>query len=152
MSLRPAVGAAGVKPTPAQLADGESESKDALKREVKRQVAERLGWVAKARAQLTELEDRFLAEIADLPKVERQNRQSTFQESKGDRLAQLSELEAVQPTGVRLIGWAQIAAGVTSFEFAVGVVPVPEPGEYLLGIVALVSIGLMKVRTGIWRS
>lgn len=32
---------------------------------------------------------------------------------KKERLAQLSELEDVQPTTVRLIGWSQVGAGVT---------------------------------------
>jgi hypothetical protein len=113
MSLKPAVGPAGGKPTPAQLADGELEAKAALKREVKRQKAERLGWVGTARGQLTELEDRFLVEIAELPKAERQRRQATFQQLKNERLAQLAEIEEVHPTGIRLIGWAQVGAGVT---------------------------------------
>lgn len=113
MSLKPAVGTTGGRPTPAQLADGEVEAKAALKREVKRQKTERLGWVDKARAQITELEDRFLAEIAERPKGERLERQATFKKLKNDRLAQLAELEDVQPTGVRLLGWAQVGAGVT---------------------------------------
>src|SRR5262249_9701991 len=42
-----------------------------------------------------------------------QIRQATFRTLKNDRLAQLAELEDVQPTVVRLSGWAQVSAGVT---------------------------------------
>ena len=56
------------RPTPAQLADGETEAKAALRRELGRQKSERLAWVTKARNQLNDLEDRFLEEIAELPK------------------------------------------------------------------------------------
>ncbi len=52
ISLKSAIGPAGLKPTPAQLVDGEAEAKVALRREVARQKIERLGWVAKARQQL----------------------------------------------------------------------------------------------------
>jgi superfamily II DNA or RNA helicase len=113
ISLKPAVGPASVKPTPAQVVDGEAEAKAALRREVARQKTERLGWVEKARQQLNDLEDRFLDEIADLPKPERQARQSAFRTLKNERLAQLAELEDVQPTATRLIGWVEVGAGVT---------------------------------------
>jgi superfamily II DNA or RNA helicase len=113
ISLKPTVGSAGFKPTPAQLVDGEAEAKMALRREVDRQKTERLGWVEKARHQLDDLEDRFLAEIAELPKSDRQIRQASFRNLKNERLAQLAELEDVQPTAARLIGWAQVGAGVT---------------------------------------
>ncbi|MBM1169934.1 helicase-related protein [Microvirga arabica] len=113
MSLSPATGTAVSKPTPAQLTDGETEAKAALKRELDRQKAERLGWVEKARLQLNDLEDRFLAEIAELPKSERQHRQAAFLTLKSHRLSQLAELEDVQATAVRLIGWAEVTAGVT---------------------------------------
>jgi hypothetical protein len=113
MSLQPAVGLGAIKPAPAQLADGDSEAKAALRREIDRQKTERLGWVGKARRQLNELEDRFLAEIAELPKPERQARQSAFRNLKSERLAQLAELEDVQPTATRLVGWAQVGRGLT---------------------------------------
>lgn len=113
MSLKPGVGRAGAKPSPAQLVEGEVEAKAALAAEVRRQREERLGWVNKAREQLNELEDRFLEEIAELPKTARQGRQTVFAKLKADRLAQLSELEDVQPTAVRLVGWTQVGAGVT---------------------------------------
>jgi hypothetical protein len=112
LSLHAGVGPAGTNPTPAQLADGESEARDALRREAERQKAERLGWVGKARTQLNDLEDRFLSEIADRPKAERQARHAAFQTMKNERLSQLAALEDVQPTAVRLVGWAQVAAGV----------------------------------------
>lgn len=113
ISLKPTIGSAGTKPTPAQLADGEAEARAALRREVDRQKTERLGWVEKARHQLNDLEDRFLAEIAELPKIERQMRQGTFRTLKNERLNQLASLEDVQPTATRLIGWVQVGAGVT---------------------------------------
>ncbi len=116
MSLRAAVGPPGSKPTPAQLTDGELEAREALRREARRQKAERLGWVGKARSQLNDLEDRFLAEIAERPKAERQARLAAFKAVKNDRIAQLAELEDVQPTAVRLIGWANVGAGLTRDE------------------------------------
>jgi superfamily II DNA or RNA helicase len=74
MKLRAASEPAPARPTPAQLADGEAEAKAALRREVERQRSERLAWVTKARTQLDDLEDRFLEEIAELPKDVRQTR------------------------------------------------------------------------------
>ena len=102
LSLKPGVGAAGAKPSRVQLLDGEAEAKSALKREVDRQKRERLGWVEKARQQLTDLEDQVLAEIAERPRAERQARRAQFQALKQERLAQLEELEDVQPTVIRL--------------------------------------------------
>ena len=113
MSLRAAVGAPGMAPSPAQLADGEAEARAALGREVTRQKDERLGWVGEARKQLDDLENRFLAEVVELPRAERQARQSRFLTLKQARLYQLKELEDVQPTAVRLIGWVLVGAGVT---------------------------------------
>jgi superfamily II DNA or RNA helicase len=113
ISLKATAGPVSAKPTPAQLADGDAEARCALKREVDRQKTDRLGWVEKARQQLNDLEDRFLAEIAELPKAERQSRQVTFRTLKNERLVQLVELVNVQPTATRLIGWAQVCAGVT---------------------------------------
>jgi hypothetical protein len=113
MSLRAAIGPSGSRPTPAQLIDGEVEAREALRREAGRQKAERLGWVGKARNQLNDLEDRFLAEIAERPKAERQARLVAFKAVKNDRIVQLAELEDVQPTAIRLIGWANVGAGLT---------------------------------------
>ena len=111
MKLQASKEPARTRPTPAQLADGETEAKAALRREADRQRTERLAWVGKARSQLNDLEDRFLEEIAELPKPVRQSRTATFQALKGDRLAQLAQIEDVRPTAVRLVGWAQVAAG-----------------------------------------
>lgn len=112
MKLHPSSETARSRPTPAQLTDGEAEAKAALRREVDRQKKERLAWVTKARAQLSDLEDRFLEEIAEQPKATRQARTTTFQELKAERLKQLREIENVRPTGIRLVGWAEVAAGV----------------------------------------
>jgi superfamily II DNA or RNA helicase len=113
MSLKPGVGATAGRPTPAQLNDCDAEAKLALRREVDRQKLERLGWVDKARHQLNDLEDRLLLEIAERPKAERLARQAGFQVLKQERLSQLAQLEDVQPTATRLVGWAQVGAGVT---------------------------------------
>lgn len=99
-------------PSPAQLADGEQEARAALEREVTRQTFERLGWVVKARQQLTDFEDRFLQEIDDQPKAERLARRASFNLRKNARAAQLSEIEQVQATAVRLVGWTQVSAGL----------------------------------------
>jgi superfamily II DNA or RNA helicase len=112
MKLRPSDVPSLTCPTPAQLADGEREAKAALRREVRRQKSERLAWVDKARNQLNDLEDRFLEEIAELPRQVRQARTASFNVLKTDRLAQLSEIEDVRPTAARLAGWAHVAAGV----------------------------------------
>lgn len=101
------------KPAPAQVSEGLVEAKAALTREIERQRTERLGWVDKAKIQLNELEDRFLDEIAELPKAERQVRQASFNEQKKRRLEQLEAIGAVTASGVRPIGWVQVKAGVT---------------------------------------
>ena len=113
MSLACGVGPAGSKPTPAQLTDGQAEARAALDREVQSQREERFGWVGKARQQLTELEDRLNEEIAGLPLLERRARKDAFNRLRDERLAQLAELEDVQPTAVRLIGWTEVGAGVS---------------------------------------
>lgn len=112
MKLRPAAGPVPGRPTPAQLADGEAEAKACLRREVARQKSERLAWVTKAREQLNDLEDRFLEEIADMPKEVRRARTKTFQALKAQRVAQLAGIEDVRPTAARLVGWAHVSAGV----------------------------------------
>lgn len=111
LNLEPAAGRAAERPTPAQLADAEAKAKQALVAEIDRQKAERLDWVAKARRQLTEVENRLIDEIRDLPQEERQARRAAFQQEKGHRSAQLDVLEDVQPTGVRLVGWADVTGG-----------------------------------------
>jgi SNF2 family DNA or RNA helicase len=111
MKLQASSEPARARPTPAQLADGETEAKAALRREADRQRAERLTWLGKARSQLNDLEDQFLEEIAELPKPARQSRTASFQALKNDRLAQLAQIEDVRPTAVRLVGWAQVGAG-----------------------------------------
>jgi superfamily II DNA or RNA helicase len=113
MTLRPGNGGASSRPTPAQLNDGHAEARAALSREVSRQHTDRLGWVAKAREQLDELEDRFLEEISLLPRADRQRRQAGFSRLKQERLDQLRELEEVQATAVRLVGWVEVKAGLT---------------------------------------
>jgi superfamily II DNA or RNA helicase len=114
MSLRtPTSAAVGNRPSPAQLADGDAEAKSALKREVEHQKSERLGWIEKARIQLSDYEDRFYAEVSDLPKAERQSRIASFNARKASRRAQLEEIENVQATAVRLVGWATVKAGIT---------------------------------------
>lgn len=112
MKLQTSSDVAGSQPTPAQRTDGEAEAKAALRRELDRQKKERLAWVTKARSQLNDLEDRFLEEIAEKPKAVRQARTSTFQQLKIERLRQLGEIENVRPTAIRLVGWAEVAAGV----------------------------------------
>jgi len=112
MSLRPGTGNAD-RPTPAQFSDGKAAAKVALEREVQRQKSERLTWVAKARRQLNEFEDRFLEEVEDLPKAERQTRIASFDARKKARVAQLDEIEQIQATAIRLAGWARVDAGLT---------------------------------------
>jgi SNF2 family DNA or RNA helicase len=114
MSLKAATGSAGAKPTPAQFLDGDTEAREALRREAGRQKRERLGWVGKARDQLNDLEDRLLAEIAELPKSDRQARLAAFKAVKQERIAQLAELEDVQPTATRIVGWVNVGAGLTA--------------------------------------
>ena len=100
-------------PAPAERADGSAAAKIALKNELDRQKKESIGWVQNARRQLGEYEDRFLEEIVNLPRIERQARNAAFQVLKNQRLAQLSEIENVQATAVRLVGWAHVHAGIS---------------------------------------
>lgn len=117
LKLRTGAGTGSIgKPTPAQLADGEFEAKAALRREIDRQRADRLAWVDKARAQLDDLEFRFLQEVARLDRSSRQARNAVFRKLKDERLARLAEIEDVRPTSVRLVGWVQVSAGVRDEE------------------------------------
>ena len=113
MKLRAAGENAEKKPAPAQVSEGLVEAKAALAREIERQRVERVGWVNRAKLQLNELEDRFLDEIAELPKAARQGRQADFNEQKKRRLEQLNVIGTVKASGVRPVGWVQVKAGVT---------------------------------------
>ncbi len=113
MSLASGTGSAGLsRPTPAQLADAETEAKAALQREIQHQKHERLGWVRRARQQLKEYEDRFHEDIEDLPRSERQTRMAAFAARRSSRNAQLTEIEDIRATAVRLVGWSNVKAGV----------------------------------------
>ena len=113
-SARAANEPAQKKPVPAQASDALVEAKAALTREIERQRAERLGWVDKAKSQLTELEDRLLDEIAAIEKAtERHARQAAFDEQKKRRLEQLDEIGTVRASAVRPIGWVEVKAGVS---------------------------------------
>ncbi len=113
MSLKATGGAKADRPLPAQISDAETEARATLKREIERQKLERLSWVSKARQQLNDYEDRFLEEIEELPKAQRQSRTAIFNSKKNQRLAQLAEIEEIQATAVRLVGWANVKAGIT---------------------------------------
>ena len=114
MKLKPSGNAAAASPpSPAERADGAAAAKVALKNELERQKKESIGWVKNAKRQLGEYEDRFLEEIVNLPKAERQARNAAFQSLRNERLAQLSEIENVQATAVRLVGWAVVHAGIS---------------------------------------
>jgi superfamily II DNA or RNA helicase len=101
------------RPLPAQLVDAEREARTVLLSEVEQQKSERLGWINKTRQQLNEFEDRFLEEIDDLALTERQARRTAFDKQKKSRLDRLAEIEDVQATAVRLVGWANVRAGLT---------------------------------------
>ena len=100
------------RPTPAQLADGEREARGALRREAQLLKEDRLAWVARAREQLGDLEFRFNEENMRLDRPTRQARAATFRKLTDERLARLTEIEDVRQTGVRLVGWVQVRAGV----------------------------------------
>lgn len=92
-------------PAPSQRVESGAAARDHLRAELGRQKVERLGWVAKAKKQLTDFEDSLLAEFDDIP--------APYKMLIKRRRAQLLEIETVQETAVRLVGWADVRAGIT---------------------------------------
>lgn len=98
--------------TPAMKHDGIREAQAALSREVERQRDDRRAWVAKAREQLDQVEYRHYEELEELPPLAaRREGMTQFAALKDQRLEQLMQIEKVNPTAPRLVGWVAVAAG-----------------------------------------
>ncbi|EID81743.1 helicase domain-containing protein [Rhodococcus opacus RKJ300 = JCM 13270] len=97
--------------TPAMKHDGIREAQAALSREVERQRDDRRAWVAKAREQLDQVEYRHYEELEELPLAARREGMTQFAALKDQRLEQLMQIEKVNPTAPRLVGWVAVAAG-----------------------------------------
>ena len=99
---------------PAMRSDGLREAQRLLGEEVDRHKKERHAWVVKARDQLDQVEYRYLDELEELSFDVRRERMAQFEHLKQDRLAQLTQIEKVNPTAPRLVGWVNVAAGARS--------------------------------------
>ncbi|MET8008500.1 helicase-related protein [Streptomyces sp. NPDC005271] len=113
MNLRTAAGSPGTVPTlaPAMRTEGMEEAQRLLAEEVARHVREREVWVGKAREQLDQVEYRYIEELEELSIEVRRERMTLFDQVKRDRLHQLSQMEKVNPTAPRLIGWVHVVGG-----------------------------------------
>lgn len=101
---------------PAMRAEGLREAQRLLADEVTRHADERRAWVRKAREQLDQVEYRYLEELEDLDFEVRRERMALFDALKQERLAQLTQIEKVNPTAPRLVGWVQVAGGARATE------------------------------------
>ena len=115
LKLAPAQGQEpAARPTPAMRTDGVRVAQQALADEVKRERAERVKWVAKAREQLEEVEYRYLEELREFGPDVRRERMMFFDQLKASRLAQLDTMADVRPGALRLIGWTQVLPGAVA--------------------------------------
>ncbi|MEU2727728.1 helicase-related protein [Streptomyces griseoviridis] len=113
MNLRTVAGPPGTAPTlaPAMRTEGMAEARRLLAEEVARHGREREMWVGKAREQLDQVEYRYIEELEELSIEVRRERMTLFDQLKRDRLHQLSQMEKVNPTAPRLIGWVDVVGG-----------------------------------------
>jgi superfamily II DNA or RNA helicase len=102
--------------SPGMRTDGQREAQRLLAEEVARHAAERRAWVRKAREQLDQVEYRYITELEELPLEVRRERMAQFDHLKDERLAQLTQIERVNPTAPRLVGWVQVAGGARATE------------------------------------
>ena len=118
MTLRSSTSPALDTPTlpPAVRSEGHARAQAALADEVDRVSTERGAWVTKARAQLDQVEYRYLDELDELPADIRRERRHAFDGLKAGRLLQLTEISKVTATAPRLVGWIHVTAGARSTE------------------------------------
>ncbi|MGD1225786.1 helicase-related protein [Streptomyces krungchingensis] len=102
--------------TPAMRADGLQVAQQLLGEEVTRHANERKAWVSKAREQLDQVEYRYIEELEELPFDVRRQRMMLFDQLKHDRLDQLTQIEKVNPTAPRLIGWVSVVGAARATE------------------------------------
>jgi superfamily II DNA or RNA helicase len=69
---------------------------------------ERVGWVAKAREDLDDIQGRYQRQIRAYPDAQRASLRAAFAEQKARRLAQLDQMNQVTATPARLVGWVEV--------------------------------------------
>ncbi|WP_448002691.1 helicase-related protein [Agromyces bauzanensis] len=117
MSLEPATNSQTTVPlTPAMKHDARDAAAQAVEREVANQRTERGMWVTKAREQLDQVGYRYYEELEDLPIDVRRSRMQQFDSLKRDRLSHLEQIDKVNPTAPRLVGWANVTGGAPTTE------------------------------------
>lgn len=113
MTLVPCGSGTVTKPTPAARAVAAEVASTAVAEERTQLVAERTGWVTKARADLEDIEARYLRQIRTYPDEVRAQLRAGFASQKAARLAQLDKVSAVTLTPAKLLGWVDVSGTAT---------------------------------------
>ncbi|WP_159000922.1 helicase-related protein [Streptomyces sp. SBT349] len=118
MNLRaaPSTSSSAATLTPAMRSEGAREAQALLDAETARFRNQRRSWVVKASEQLDQVEYRYLEELEELSADVRRERMDQFAQHKKERLIQLGQIEKVNPTAQRLVGWLHVAAGARMAE------------------------------------
>src|SRR6266511_684956 len=69
---------------------------------------DRVGWVARAREDLDDIQARYQRQIRAYPDAQRAGLRAAFAEQKARRLAQLTQMSQVIATPARLVGWVEV--------------------------------------------
>jgi hypothetical protein len=69
---------------------------------------DRVGWVAKAREDLDDIQGRYQRQVRAYPDAQRASLRTAFAEQKAQRLAQLDQMSQVTATPARLVGWVEV--------------------------------------------
>ncbi|MET8907583.1 helicase-related protein [Micromonospora sp. NPDC004551] len=93
---------------PATRHDATEAAKTELRGQVAALTAERQAWIKAAKVQLDATQYRFEESIADRPRAERAQLLRQFNIAKMQRLAVLDDIEQVNASAVRLVGWVAV--------------------------------------------
>ena len=116
MTIRTAKPGDPNNPSPATLPpavrhDAQDAATAALRQQVEALTAERQRWIAAARTELDTTQYRFEESIRGRSIEEREGLLSKFTRDKNHRIEMLSDIAAVHPSAVRLLGWVAVSGG-----------------------------------------
>jgi superfamily II DNA or RNA helicase len=108
MKLLPIEGT-GHLPPPAARLEGDASAREHVQDQRNAIRRERAAWVGRARADLDDIEARYLQQIASLSDDTRKELRAAFQEEKARRATQLADIERIEAGEPRLIGWLDVS-------------------------------------------
>lgn len=107
LRLQPGTPPASLPPPAARQLASEA-GRSAIEQDCRLLRDERVGWVAKAREDLDDIQGRYQRQIRAYPDDQRASLRAAFAEQKARRLAQLDHMSQVMATPARLVGWVEV--------------------------------------------